>query len=506
VAKPSVVLLRAHARALPLRSESVHCYVTSPPYWGGLRDYRGANHQVWGGEPDCVHEWGDGIRGRRRTGGTERSGLGAYDNGMGALAVRKRIAVQSQAEPPVSSFCVRGCGAWFGQLGQEPTIGLYVRNMVEVFREVRRVLRPEGTLWLNLGDCYAGDAGGGQGKNGVRAGRAFTASPQKKSGDGLKPKDLVGAPWRVALALQDDGWYLRAAVVWAKAASFRSSWHGSVMPESVRDRPTNAHEYVFLLSRSELYFYDQAAAMEACSGNSHPRGRGVNPKASRDEPGTRQNSSYSAAITDLVLERNLRSVWAITPTPLNLEACAECLKVYPLATFKHLAARVRAGSDDPDDVERRCTACGTWGKWLGHFAAYPEELVRPCIQLGTSERGACSACGAPWVRETEPRERVRTGGRSKKWGEQVKHGQGASGSLMTGEHASGRRTVGWAPSCVCDAGEARPCTVLDPFAGTGTTGRVALELGRSAALVDLSYPYLRSFARHRTSGVQMAML
>lgn len=145
-----------------------------------------------------------------------------------------------------------------GQLGLESTPDEYVSNMVAVFREVRRVLRPDGVLWLNLGDSYAGAGGGGQGGSGLLADRAASLGKVRERGQtrvvaGLKPKDLVGIPWRVAFALQADGWWLRSDCIWHKP---------NPMPESVRDRPTRAHEYVFLLTPAESYFYNDEEARE----------------------------------------------------------------------------------------------------------------------------------------------------------------------------------------------------------------------------------------------------
>jgi DNA modification methylase len=146
-----------------------------------------------------------------------------------------------------------------GQVGLEDTPDEYVNKLVEIFREVRRVLRDDGTLWMNLGDSYCANATGSQGdgkstiagglKNQIEAGKR----PNKK-GDGLKPKDLIGIPWMVAFALRADGWYLRSDIIWSKP---------NPMPESVQDRPTKAHEYIFLLSKSQSYYYDNEAIAEA---------------------------------------------------------------------------------------------------------------------------------------------------------------------------------------------------------------------------------------------------
>jgi DNA modification methylase len=250
-----------------------------------------------------------------------------------------------------------------GQLGLEKTPEEYVAKIVEVFREVRRVIRDDGTLWLNLGDTYATGAGlyGNPGSNVTRADHrnngigknSFTKDypthqPNRMPIPGLKPKDIVGIPWRVAFALQADGWYLRQDIIWHKP---------NPMPESVRDRCTKAHEYIFLLSKSQRYYYDYEAIKEPVTGNAHSRGDGVNPKAkipSGLETGIgrshrslagrfrpKQNESFSKAITDTVTDRNKRSVWTVATKP-----------------FKG-----------------------------AHFATFPPDLIEPCILAGCPEYG-----------------------------------------------------------------------------------------------------------------------
>lgn len=225
------------------------------------------------------------------------------------------------------------------QLGLEASVGRYVGNLVRVFRELRRVLKSEGTLWLNLGDTYIGGRNGGIGSSSITsqrnqiAARAATGGSSHRSGPGLKPKDLVGIPWRVAFALQNDGWWLRSDVVWHKP---------SPMPESVKDRPTRAHEYLFLLSKSETYHYDADAIMEPVTGGARPRGCGVNPKAAASEgSGSKQNASWAAAVRGLVERRNRRSVWTVPQEPI---------------------------AD-------------------AHFATFPRALVRPCILAGCPRGG-----------------------------------------------------------------------------------------------------------------------
>src|SRR3990170_2611483 len=161
--------------------------------------------------------------------------------------------------PPYWGLRDYGIGA---QLGLEATIDEYVANMVAVFREVRRVLHPSGTLWLNLGDSYNAQTGSGFPGTGQVKLVVESRNAKRPRPPGLKPKDLCGVPWRVAFALQADGWWLRSDCIWAKP---------NPMPESVTDRPTKAHEYVFLLTKAANYFYDQEAVREAATKLGTPR-------------------------------------------------------------------------------------------------------------------------------------------------------------------------------------------------------------------------------------------
>lgn len=222
-----------------------------------------------------------------------------------------------------------------GQIGLEETPGEYVATMVDVFREVRRVLRDDGTLWLNLGDTYSAGGRGTSAHHLERMG-AGTASAQalgtKKPTEGLKPKDLVGIPWMVAFALRADAWYLRTDIIWDKP---------NAMPESVTDRPTRAHEYIFLLSKSERYFYDADAVKEPQSHNTHARFgkdgmRTGNGRKQAESPNgfIRDKAAYNAAI--LPNGRNKRSVWTV-----------------PSFAFPE-----------------------------SHFATFPPDLIKPCILAG----------------------------------------------------------------------------------------------------------------------------
>lgn len=288
-----------------LDDESVNCCVTSPPYWG-LRDYGTAEWK--GGDPKCSHKRDSKHSDSCSTG--QKNLEGAIGDGIYKTECPKCGATRKDS-----------------QLGLEETPEEYVANMVKVFSEVKRVLTKDGTLWLNLGDSYAGGGRGWQySKQGtiqqahIDAGVKY-GSPTGKI-NGLKSKDLVGIPWRVAFALQADGWYLRQDIIWHKP---------NPMPESVADRCTKAHEYIFLLSKSSKYYYDHEAIMEEASYKDQPRGGSKNRYEQHEFGG--DNKIYNT--------RNKRSVWTVNTRP------------YPEA----------------------------------HFATYPKKLIRPCIKAGCPQGG-----------------------------------------------------------------------------------------------------------------------
>lgn len=353
-------------------------------------------------------------------------------------------------------FCKK-CEAWRGCLGLEPRFELYIDHLVTVFEEVRRVLRSDGTLWLNLGDCYHNGDKGGYERDRVKATDSlqanhqasnFAGQPNRMPQPGLKPKDLVGMPWRVALALQADGWWLRSDIIWAKP---------NPMPESVKDRPTRAHEYVFLLTKSERYFYDANAIREPVIVPG--RRSGNKQRHLADGKHGRLNTHLGSSVPwrDTGQGRNRRSVWTITVQP-----------------FKG-----------------------------AHFATFPERLAALCILAGTSDKGCCSRCGRP------SRRVVKNGPPNRAWLRYC--GADASGTysgkaLKDYRHAgaqnpaavkarilagmANRVTSGWKSDCECNAGDPIPCTVLDPFAGAGTTGVVATRLNRRFIGIELNTGYV----------------
>jgi DNA modification methylase len=286
-----------------LEAGSVQTCVTSPPYWG-LRDYGTARWE--GGDADCDHTGDQRYY-------TEKS-AGAASSEAFTEAGPENAERLKKARWREQGTCTK-CGAVKidSQLGLEKTPEEYVANMVQVFREVKRVLRDDGTLWLNLGDSYATN-GGAHG--------------------GLKPKNLIGIPWRAAFALQADGWYLRQDIIWSKP---------NPMPESVTDRCTKAHEYIFLLSKSARYYFDADAIAEPLAEvtlNDARVGRDVSRGGIKDyETAGVQNPSHVRAniFNNLGTTRNKRSVWTVTTKPFS----------------------------------------------GAHFATFPPDLIEPCILAGS---------------------------------------------------------------------------------------------------------------------------
>ena len=445
-----IVRLRADAARIPLADSRVHCAVTSPPYYG-LRKYDGVPEVAWG-------------------------------------------------------------GGWRGCLGNEPTVDLYVAHIVECFREVRRVLRDDGTCWIVLGDSYGSQDG-----------------------------QLLGVPWRVAFALQADGWLLRSDIVWAKTSAMpesisgtswqrhrikiasasrkrdgesgqaphgagigdrREAWRDGSTPDRPQQghgigpaghefaatatwadcpgcakcapndglvlrrgswRPTRAHEFVFLLAKGPGYFCDAEAVREPNTNGTQARAMS-SPLQPIGADGTKvsvvrgDDANGDTGNTRGLSGRNPRDVWTLGPEPLR-EA---------------------------------------------HYAAFPSEIPRRAILAGTSARGVCATCGAPWARMVERRSNIDKA-------ERIAAIECAADRGLDRAHASGvhayapsTRTLGWRATCAHE-GDPVPALVLDPFAGSGTTGAVAVALGRRAVLCDLSQSYLRDIADARTRNVQLPL-
>jgi DNA modification methylase len=445
--------VRAMLSGIP--EKSVHCVVTSPPYWG-LRDY-GLPPSVWGGEPECEHEWEKFIR-------------PGQSGGKKSKKVQIKGQENFQIVPDKEQSICRKCGAWFGCLGLEPTPELYVKHMVEIFRGVWRVLRDDGTLWLNLGDSYASGGMSNPSSNSTLVGGkdlgAADYSITRKVPNGLKPKDLVGIPWRVAFALQADGWYLRSAMPWLK---------GSAMPESVTDRPTSAVEYFFLLTKNRKYFYDVDSVRKLASDASLKR---INQKSFDKQKGGEKD--YKHGINVNRSSRNTLENFAKNPgrnrrnSDWFMDSIRDILEGKS-GTLLH----------DENDIPI-AIFCNPQPYKEAHFATFSPRLITPMILAGTSPR-ACEICGSPWERvvEREPME-IKRSGRGVALG---KYGKTAASGTMTKPATS--VTTGWRPTCTCENEGKGRCIVLDPFAGSGTTLWVAEQHGRNSIGIELNPDYCK---------------
>lgn len=289
--------------------ESVDCCITSPPYYG-LRDY-GTGEWV-GGDPNCPHRRMSKFSEKTTTGHKQEELIGNVGD-----AIYKTVC-------PL-------CGAIREdkQIGLEETPEEYIERLVQVFHEVKRVLKPEGTLWVNIGDSYNGNKTGNTEVNKHKG--AVTDSFKKKIWNGAKPKDLIGIPWMLAFALRNDGWYLRQDIIWHKP---------NPMPESVKDRCTKSHEYIFLLSKSPKYYFDYEAIQEEsiCKDDSRAGQGHIDYEGKRSENNTSLGQKSFVSISE---KRNKRDVWSVIPSHYK-EA---------------------------------------------HFATFPEELVTPMLLAGCPKDG-----------------------------------------------------------------------------------------------------------------------
>ena len=312
-----------------LDDDSIDCVVTSPPYWG-LRDYGTASYQ--GGDPNCQHTITDGI----------------VDNKNNKLIERPDRASDKKN-------CVK-CGAKRidKQLGLEPTYQEHIQNIVELFRAMKPKLKDSATIWLNYGDSYAATVNGtkvkdmkknlqknrieNKGKtNGVYDDRGFIDKPFSTIQGSLKPKDLVMIPNRIAIALQDDGWWIRSEIIWHKP---------NPMPESTKDRPTSCHEKIWLITKSKKYYYDADAIKEPCKDN------------------YKNTSNHFRDSKNYLNGNSFKNSNIVTNKKENLEK-----KFYSLKNKRNVWTVTTKPCKD------------------AHFATFPKDLIEPCIKAGCPENG-----------------------------------------------------------------------------------------------------------------------
>ena len=385
--------------------ESIDCVCTSPPYLG-LRDYGTAEWE--GGDENCKH-----IKKTQKQGGE-------------ANRPSRELTIFQYDKK------CKDCGAIRkdSQLGLEETPEEFVANLVKVFSEVKRVLKKEGTVWLNLGDTYSATRWSNTPST---TGISTTESDivlQKKTK--LPDKNLVGIPWRVAFALQSDGWYLRQDIIWHKP---------NPMPESVQDRCTKSHEYIFLLTKSPKYFYDIDAIREPFNDGGLKR---INQNiknqigSERGNGGARLNGNMKA-VSDENKGANKRSVWSITTKPYK-EA---------------------------------------------HFATFPIELPTYCIKAGCPEK-VCKKCKKPIIKESYRENKLNVG-----YGNQ--HTPSGTHKKIGGKYQKfmeeNPKKIIEKPTCSCNAGF-EGGVVLDPFFGSGTTGLAAQEQFKHWVGIELNPEYI----------------
>lgn len=412
-----------------LPDEYIQTCVTSPPYFG-LRDY--GTGQWEGGNLECEHKKNPPAFSEKTM---AKSTIGAHAN-------------TGHAQEGYKTTCAK-CGATRidQQIGLENTPEEYINRLVEVFREVRRVLRPDGTLWLNIGDSYAGSMKGmgadgscfaGEKQSTNRGSVGLNRIDWAKTG--LKEKDLIGIPWMLAFALRADGWYLRQEIIWQKP---------NCMPESVEDRCTKSHESLFLFAKSAYYYYDAESIKEpARDWGTRDRSQGkytsgVVPISGGAHHGLTNSNNASTG-------RNKRSVWTIS-------------------TMNYSEA---------------------------HFATFPPKLVEPCILAGSSVR-ACEICNAPWKRIVEHIPMlIRNGPKAGGYGSRTT--DDLSGTMLAPAET---RTIGWEPTCKHKNKGIGKSIVLDPFMGAGTVALVAIQHGRDYLGIELNPKYV-SLAQKRIACVQ----
>lgn len=413
----------------------VQTVVTSPPYWG-LRDYK-THSQVWGGDPECEHAW------KLKVGKLNSSNRNfSYGSDEDVAANPKRNNFINSKFNIQQGTCTK-CGAWLGELGLEDTPEEYVKHLASIFDEVYKILRPDGTVFLNLGDSYVS----AKSKHSSRQQTISGASrdepiggnrPDLKGHPYLKDKDRAGIPHRVVFALQEAGWYWRDEIIWQKP---------SCMPESTEDRCTKQHEFIFMLTKSPRYYYDQFAIRQPAKNPKDLR-RPVGSQGAWEMDGWAKgaNGGGKPYEHDTSMS-NPRSVWAINTSPY-------------------------AGS---------------------HFAVFPIELPSRCIKAGTSAYGCCAKCGKPYKRILDKSTFSSHDGES-----DTLYERGTSANRLAmlrqaarkngNEYCQSIKSTGWEPMCKCNA-EVVPCIVFDPFMGSGTTAEAAIRLGRSYLGCELNPDY-----------------
>ena len=477
---------------------SVDCVITSPPYYM-LRQYgkNGETECIWGGDPECDHEWGDEKVVKVR---------GDYSK---ANVANNRKGLDPQYKH-LGSFCLK-CGAWKGELGHEPDPDLFVSHLADIFDEVYRVLKPTGNLFLNMGDTYAGGGGttGGFSQSWEKEHdhRPSHRGTQKIVGSKgwIKRKQLLLIPYRVAIELQMRGWIVRDMIVWAKSVSVvgRSGeiveQFGNGLPESTTDRLTKSYEVIIHAVKSEKYYFNKPrASAKPQSLERMLRGMSENHKYAQkyggggglNKPRPNVRKQYEGKFASgLIDPESVGSIRArVMRNSLNIPGFGET---------SYGRNVIQVNTEPFSDA---------------HFAVMPTKLVRFLMKMGCPEK-VCSECGKPYIIEEEiagersPEEIRRRYGtdRNGNYSGQGKKGDTNPSELKRRLIESVRkiRKKTETPSCDCNA---PPCeaAVLDPFMGAGTVAFVAEELGRKWIGVEINPEYV-GIIRRRLRDVQKVL-
>jgi len=509
----TAVFLQGDSRTVlkGLPADWIHCCVTSPPYYG-LRKYDGGE-EIWGGDPNCEHQWGSILP---RIGNEYREDKGSYKD----VPVRSGVARVNEATS--GSFCSL-CSAWKGQLGAEPSPELFVQHLIQVMREVRRVLRPDGIFWINIGDSWAGNMS--VGSSGTRAGFDIPRDGTiKRGGDSIKPLDMILIPQQLALAARADGWYVRSIPIWVKTNPMPMSVNGWRWERCKVSQCPNCKSYSSFRNRvcKECGWEKPAnrgfgEGPNTGSNNKEPY-QGNNPHVLRlqgepwrsetgqqehnedggfrsdsfmvDCPGCPKCSSNNGLVLRKGSWRPTNSYeFILMLTKTDNYYCDKQAVVEPItgSTKKRVKTGLRHTHPadvgvgippvDTDVMGQRFGPDGgrnlrsvwefptTPGKFQ-HYAAFPPRLPEICIKVSTSEKGCCPRCGAPYARVIN-RERQREGGTP------LTRDIGIAGSTALASLPSDLRidssksgmgtpiikTIGWRPTCSCDIGDLPPSPV-----------------------------------------------
>jgi len=479
---------------LELEAESIQCVITSPPYWG-LRKYSGNQDLIWG-DNHCEHRWGQELL-------VDKQGNWDTWKANDGKAEDRFTRKRAEGGSSQGSFCSL-CGAWKGAFGLEPTPEMYVQHTIEILREIKRVLRKDGVVFWNIGDSYATshaevgtiDRETGWTSTTAKIDMKDRGRTSTKGHPILKPKDLCLIPFRIAIAAQEDGWWVRSVIIWSKP---------NPMPESVTDRPTESHEYLLMLTKSGTtqFWAHRDGNREA----PNPDYRWVNNETHEEtdimpEGWTPKNKMGWSRIN---LWRGHDYYWDADAVreeytePLDRWGGSYLRQVSFTKDLQGKATSLNRERDmRPNESGRNLRSVWEFPTQPypeAHFAVFPEKLPELCIKAATPEVGCCSKCGKPWVRIVEKK---RAEPQRQNWRFQ-KDTEGRSDySEAGGWYDAQNITLGWQPTCNCkDATKTppipakTPSVVLDPFMGTGTTLWVAKKLSRKAVGYDTSEEYCR---------------